>query len=719
MKKLFMWSALLMTGFAFYSCDDVVDNPVKDTNAEWNYSVSVTCPDFTGLFDDNGPVAYQVPKTLYVLNEQGQELGTISTPTAPAVNTAATYSGTLKGALGNQKLIITTKIGADLSKQDGTIKSAAENGIVQADTVAIKIYNANSQKVTTAAAKLKNSISIAHVRSNVTKAEDKIAITSDKQAFEWTVSKEYDPTKSNHLYIAIPANGDPEAKYSITTNNVDGFTREATLTGDKLTLGQVTPNLGYLSFVKNGVDLTIWDAEWRKTHTGWNELYQGISNDKSFIITQSGKETLDSVSVYIYGNKDAKVALTVNNIRLGDTRCFYIYNGAKFDLSLIGDNKFGKLYLYSPFTKIGTGTWAFEELHVGGNTTTTTDTEQEIDKVTVNYFAEYTIEDNLTLKYLEARNGGKINIADGKKVKVINKGSYPVSINSEGTINVGKGSELYAEVTGVDQGTIIGISGGQLNIGEKAKVTANGYKGNTGMTINASNTWGNKNPNSSIKIGESASLELKGGIENSTGQGLSIENYLGGKVSIELEKNATLSAYGISRNAIYANSGDWRGTTSEKARPTTIIFNIAEGAKVIANESEEPESFGFYYYGNTGSSSCPDAILNITGKGAFEAKSATGAGMVLNGKVNITGANVTAIGGAGKSAIKTFATTAIALTYSKDSATKLTAKAGTGSTICIADADDKELAKFAEASYTDTTADGVRTITPKAPAAAE
>ena len=75
MKKLFMWSALLMTGFAFYSCDDVVDNPVQDENAQWNYSVSVTCPgfDFKGLADPETGDAftYEVPKTLYVLNEEG------------------------------------------------------------------------------------------------------------------------------------------------------------------------------------------------------------------------------------------------------------------------------------------------------------------------------------------------------------------------------------------------------------------------------------------------------------------------------------------------------------------------------------------------------------------------------------------------------------------------------------------------------------------------
>ena len=46
MKKLFLFAALLMTGFAFYSCEDVVDNPAQDPAQSWNYSVSVKFADF-------------------------------------------------------------------------------------------------------------------------------------------------------------------------------------------------------------------------------------------------------------------------------------------------------------------------------------------------------------------------------------------------------------------------------------------------------------------------------------------------------------------------------------------------------------------------------------------------------------------------------------------------------------------------------------------------
>ncbi|MDO4986124.1 MAG: hypothetical protein Q4E48_10575 [Prevotella sp.] len=419
------------------------------------------------------------------------------------------------------------------------------------------------------------------------------------------------------------------------------------------------------------------------------------------------------MNVAISGNIDKDVALTINNVRLGENNYFEINNGAKFSLTLVGANEFGMLNLNTPYTKKGEGTWKFEELNVGGGIDWNDkhDTELEIYTNKVNYFAEYTIDEDITLKALSVYQGGKINIADGKKVKVINKNSDLVAITGEGTLNIGKDAELYVETTGIATSPIMSINGGYLNIGEKTIVTVKGYKDNTALDIQSGGVWGT--PYSAIKIGEGASVDLSGGIENSLGQGLSIQSSLGGTVSIDLAKGATLTATGISHGAISLGASEWRTSLPTTARPCTININIAEGAKITANETAE--SYGLYFNSWT-DASAPTPILNITGKGAFEAKSAAGLGMALNGKVNITGVDVTATGGTEKPAIKTFATTDLTLTYSKDSATKLTAKAGTGSTICIADADDKELAKFAEASYTDTTADGVRTITPKAPA---
>ena len=267
MKKLFLWSALLMTGFAFSSCDDVVDNPAQATTSVWNYSVSVKFADFTGL-----TTPYQGPTTLYVFNEQMTPMGTITAEAAPAAGDYGTYAGTITGAIGDN-LIIMTKVGDDLAKQDGTEKSAAENGIVQTAKVPIKIYNANSQKVTTAAAVMENTCAIVKLASNEVKGGDKVKITTKDQSFDFTINSEFDPKVSDILYAAIPAIKADDKDITISTNSVDGFMRGVTLTSAAypLTNGKINDYTATaIPFEETGVDLTIWATKYRKDQN-WSE----------------------------------------------------------------------------------------------------------------------------------------------------------------------------------------------------------------------------------------------------------------------------------------------------------------------------------------------------------------------------------------------------------------------------------------------------------------
>lgn len=700
-----------MTGFAFYSCEDVVDNPAQDPAQSWNYSVSVKFEAFTG-------VAYQAPTTLYVFNEDMSPMGTITTDATPSFTTYVTYAGTLQGAIGNN-LIIVSQSNEDCAKQDGTLASIAKNGLVQTATVPIKIYNANSGTLTTASAKMENTSAIVEFKTNELFAGDKLTLTAKDQAFEISINEEFDPTVGI-LYAAVPATGTDKGDITIAATSKDGFMRGYTLKGETypVTKGVITNySAATVPFEKTGVDLTVWDAYQRETNdiTGNTTFNQWINDDKSFIITQSGEKAVNT-DVALRGSLDADVAATLNNIRLEEGRYFEVYNGAKFDITLIGANKFDMLNLNSPYTKKGEGTWEFDRLNVGGKVTTTTDTNLEIDKNTVDYFAEYTFNEDITLKELNVYQGAVVNIADGKKVKITDENGGLLSIAQEGTLNVGEGSTLDV-YSASQKNTIASINGGKLNIKKGATVSITGYKDNTALSIYSSNTWGNQNPNSSVKIGEGASLTLKGGIENSLGSGLYIQNFMGGSVAIELEKDAKLIAEGIDKDgAISCYAQDWRSTTSENARPTTITFNIAEGAEVVANETAE--ALGFYYYGSAATASTPASVLSITGKGTFEAKSAKGEGMVLNGKVNITGVNVEVTGGTNKPAVSIVGKPALNLIYSKDSTTKFTATSGmTTSPICILDVDnDKELATFSETGFTDTKEGNVRVITPKAPA---
>ena len=739
-QKLFFIATLILSSFAFVSCDEVIDNPAISSEAslqQWNYELSVKFADFDFTGVPGGPYAYKAPQKLYVYNEAGTELGELTT--ADEIDDLTKFykfAGTLEGTFG-ENLIISTIKAADYAKQDGTLKSIIDNNVIlQATKVAVRNYSTAASVVYTANATLENKVAIAYLDIDELKGGDKVTITADDKSFEYTINSEFDPTVSTDLFVAVPVSEAAEPEYKLSANAYTGYMLGAPIKSATFDLvaGKVNKDTGNnpydIVFETQGVDLTAYDAYMRKNDVvypgsgGYGYMYRinnnmyntfsySIPDDKSFIITQSG-EAIDSLDIAISGTLDKDVALTIDNVRLGEDHYFEIYNGAKFSLTLVGANEFGMLNLNTPYTKKGEGTWEFDRLNIGGKVTTTTDTDLEIDKNTVDYFAEYTFNEDITLKELNVYQGAVVNNADGKKVKITDESGWLLSIAQEGTLNVGEGSTLDV-YSASQKNTIVSINGGKLNIKKGATVSITGYKDNTALSINSSNTWANQNPNSSVKIGEGASLTLKGGIENSLGQGLYISSMLGGYIAIELEKDATLIAEGIDKDgAISCNANDWRSTTSENARPTTITFNIAEGAEVVANETAEAS--GFNYYGSPATTSTPASVLSITGKGTFEAKSAKGGGMVLDGKVNITGANVAATGGKSKPAIKTFATTALTLTYSKDSATKLTAKAGTGSTICIADADDNELAKFAEASFTDTTADGVRTITPKAPA---
>lgn len=77
-KKLFLWSVLLMTGFAFYSCDDVIDNPAtgkqdpSNPNATWTYEVGIKFAEFNSWYadvDGESVDAWKAPSTVYVYNK--------------------------------------------------------------------------------------------------------------------------------------------------------------------------------------------------------------------------------------------------------------------------------------------------------------------------------------------------------------------------------------------------------------------------------------------------------------------------------------------------------------------------------------------------------------------------------------------------------------------------------------------------------------------------
>lgn len=689
MKKLFLFAALIMTGFAFYSCEDVVDNPAQDPAQSWKYSVSVKFADFNfnGAVDENSvPYTYKAPTTLYVLNEENTLMGTITTDAAPAAGDYGTYAGTLTGSIGNN-LIITTKIGNDLGKQDGTLKSAIENGIVQTAEVPIKVYNANSGKLTTAAAKLENTSAIAHIHTGQLNGGDKVKFTDETKSFEWTVNEDFkvdnnDWWNTTNIYIAVPTNGDPKKEYTISTDGINGYTLGATIDGTNYSMptGKVSDDLGYLGFEELGIDLTKYDAYRRanapdKT-TGYYTFYQNINDDKSFTITQSGGK-LDSISVEVYGNTDKNVALTIDNIKLGEGRVFRITNGAKFDLTLIGDNEFERLDLRSPYTTKGTGTWKFKELYMYGSCPQTWNSEKQVYEYTVDYAPEFTINEDIDLSTIRVYQGAKLNIADGVKVNLKSKDTYPVAVERLGTINIGNNATVNVEKKSNDGYGVFLWSGGIINVGESATFKVQGRKNEKEYA--ALYMQSSENCISTISIGKKGNVIFDGALEGTIGRGAQFWAYANSPININLKEEAKLTITGIDYGAL--NCGVYGDSDTKKGE---INFDIAENASVAIQDTGM--GYGMQLNNND------YGRLNITGKGSFNvAGGEDQAAILLSNK----GLNI-------GTEIKSF-----------------TAKSGmTENPICILDLATSEEAKLENLvadkdKFNDAIADGTRTITPK------
>lgn len=659
MKKLLMWSALLMTGFAFYSCDDVIDNPAQGDSTVWKCTTNVKFADFdfNGIPDPetSEPYAFEAPKTLYVFNEQLEPLGTIETETPPAAGISAKYTGNLTGTIGDN-LILTTKVGTDYAKQDGTLKSVVENGIVQVAKVAVRMYSTPNHELTTYDAKMENEVAIAHLDMGWLNAGSEITVASENIASDdkMLTLKVGEDVNTWDLYVAVPIDLSKEFDYTLLVNKANGEIASAEmedLTLEKGKINTLNPEtLEPYHIPQNilGIDLTKYDAYMRSSedpgdawymdniNNGWIPQYYfndyGSGEDYTFIISQSGEATLDSLNVVLGGNIDKKATITISDVRLGKDCYFQVQDGATFDITLIGENKFGMLNLNSPFAKKGTGTWEFNELNIGGNAYVSgTD-------LVVDYAAEYTINEDMTLKHLSVYRGGKLTIADGKKVTVINDEQRAVSVY-QATLSLGKGATLQAECK-VKEQAVITIENATFNVGENAIVTAQGGKDGTGLSIYNYSYSSGYNATSNVNIGKNATVTLIGGPEGVLGYGININNNYNATTNIILDEGAKVNATGIDRYGINCNATDWSGYTN------AVTINIAKNAKITAEDVESGVGFYAYTYHST---------VTIDGEGTLEAKSKDGVGMQLeNGYqavINFKGGNISAISGGDNPAI--------------------------------------------------------------------
>lgn len=740
-----------MTGFAFYSCDEEFDNPVQDATAEWNYEVSVKFADFKFWFNPTDettqitdgvtgePYLYKAPQTIYVYNMDNELLGSLTTSEEiDDLTKSYKFSGKLNGAIGESLMISTLSI-ADYAKQDGTLKTIVDNSLILENAVVpVRNYSEAASKVTTANAELQCNSAIARAWMGSLNAGDKLTFTDDVRTFEWTVNEDFDPTTNPEVYIAVPTNGDPEMAYTATTESKNGYTYGFTIGDEVNTLnpGEIKTFFTAIPFEEFGVDLTTYHA-YRMENDAWynNQISTGnvytfdkrIEDGKSFFITQSGAETIESLNILVGGAPNTEVSVTLNNVRLGKGRTLslgttdyywyandgtYDYYGwsGKVNVNLVGENKFEELSLKCPNTVKGEGSWTFNRLKVSQYGHRSSQDWNFVKEGAVTY----TIDKDIDFEYIEVSDGATLNIADGAELDITRENGTCIYILNEGKLNIGKANVNLITGNG-GYGFRVANDKSELNIGAGAvvKVTT----GNTGRALYAQSA-------AAVKIGEGANVYLetaKNGysayisdatltmeknahlfansdINKAIGYGL----YLYYNSKLDLKEGATIETKGYEYPAIYVYtySGADDGAT----------ISIAENASITANSYGTGANASSKAYGMNLTS----GKLAINGKGTFDVTSEEVAAIYAGGNLTLDGASIIANGGTESPAIQQFNTLSIT-----DKIISVKAKAGTGAK-CIADGNGdevelKDLVGVANVDkFNETSGEGVRTITPEA-----
>lgn len=379
-KKLFLWSVLLMTGFAFYSCDDVIDNPAtgkqdpSNPNASWIYEVKISFEDFNfGWYTDKegNPYKYEVPSQVYVYNSSYEKLGILT----KAEEDGDQFSGMLKGALG-EKLIISTLDDFDFySKQDGTMESLIENSILQTAEVPIIVTDTSKGKIGTQSVKMKNQTAIVrfefdgYARPNdhdITISCDSLILDPAGKITDTSMNiklaDEIDPyTDSEGFFFAVVGkNIQDDIEYHFTINDSEnGYTSEGTR-DMQLNIGGVQGAYCYMEFLRS-IDLTKYFnllKEEEVIDENYHRLIRISSyNDNEVIVNQSGEDVLP-FELDLYADKATIKGINIKyslEIGAGNNGC------GKAIVNVEGDNTimtdwYSPLGINGDVTLTGTGT---------------------------------------------------------------------------------------------------------------------------------------------------------------------------------------------------------------------------------------------------------------------------------------------------------------------------------------------------------------------------
>lgn len=359
MKKLLFWAVLLMTGFAFHSCDERFDNPATETPdpsdpaSTWTYQVKISFADFNPddirYWDAEAEEFkyYENPTTVFVYNQKGEKLGALSV----TEEYGDTFAGTLNGAIGDTLIISSLEDFDYYSKQDGSIESIVKYGILQVAKVPIIIANSTTGKIGTQAVKMETATQVFGIYFGDWCFFDSFKIISDNiRAKSNSIAIKFDEeaSKNSTKYISLAFVEKEKADYTfeIAEKEEAGFTFAKVIFEDAVWAETDSETKKYIYWDEaicnlKSVDLTKY-YNYRKSLNedagdDW-KLYLNLQQTKDIetLVYQSGEEALP-VSMNL--NEIDKITLKSINIK-GNMQVnkYYVYNGKGTDITIEGNN---------------------------------------------------------------------------------------------------------------------------------------------------------------------------------------------------------------------------------------------------------------------------------------------------------------------------------------------------------------------------------------------
>ena len=333
-----MWSALLMTGFAFYSCDDVIDNPVTgkqdptNPNATWTYEVKISFAEFADEIkywdaEAEEEVHYKNPTTVFVYNQNFEELGSLTV----TEENGNTFAGVLKGAIGDTLIISTLKDFDYYSKQDGTMESIVKYGILQIAKVPIIVASSSTGKIGTQNVKMETETQTFGLQFGNWGYSKTMKITSDNilaKSSPITINFAKEAITNYTKYISLSLIEKDKAKYTFEFGDEEsGFTATA-----------VSENAAWAKTGSETKKYIYWDGTWNGIISNPDkiDLAKYFAFRKS-LVEEPGEDfsfgiSIESKEVEISQSSNDTIPVSIN-----------IYNADKVTLKDI--KMLGRLYI--------------------------------------------------------------------------------------------------------------------------------------------------------------------------------------------------------------------------------------------------------------------------------------------------------------------------------------------------------------------------------------